>query len=366
MPTDAFRLARIRGIDVRIDLSWLLVLVLVTWSFWARFTLDGGHGRGTALLMAVVGALLLWASVLAHELAHAFEAQRRGVEVRAITLFVFGGATETTSDVRRPVDEFTLAAVGPLTSFVLAGVLAAVAAAWDGAADVAGTLAWLNLGLAVFNLLPGAPLDGGRILRSAVWRATGDRRRGVRAAAVAGQALGWALAGVGVYQLLAVPDGFGDGVWLVFIGWFLAKAAGLERAQGDLEARLAGVPAGRLAAAGPEPVPAGASVEDALVRWFEGREADAVTVVEDGRAVGVLGSTEVARVPAGARAATLVREAMRPLDAVPRVDADTDGTELLASLRDDVVVVTEGDRVVGVVTPARVAAELERARPADG
>src|SRR5438874_1301 len=174
---------RIGGIPVRADTSWLIVLALLTWSFWTRFNLS--YPAGTALVIGVIAAVLFSLSVIAHEIAHALEARHRGIPVGGITMYLFGGATEVYSDeVRRPGGEFALTEVGPWTSIVLAsafGVIAYVSGRlgvqW--VADLCGELGWLNLLLGIFNLLPGAPLDGGRILAAIVWRITGDRWRPV-------------------------------------------------------------------------------------------------------------------------------------------------------------------------------------------
>src|SRR5438105_9469671 len=223
--------ARVGGVPVRVDASWVVIVALVTWSFWDHFLPD--RGAAAALLMAAVAAALFFASVLAHEVAHALEARHRGIEVRSITLYLFGGATETASEARRPGDEFAVTAVGPWTSLVLgcAFGLGAFGADQVGSAavgQVAALLAWVNLILAFFNLLPGAPLDGGRMLDSLVWRVTGDRARGRRVAVVAGRILGAGLIVLGVLEALAVSGGVVPGLWLALIGWFLAQAAGLE------------------------------------------------------------------------------------------------------------------------------------------
>lgn len=237
-----FGIGSVAGVEIRIDRSWLLIALLVTWSFWGRYATDE-RSVALSLAMAVAGALLFFGSVLAHELAHSLEARHRGVEVSGITLFLFGGATETSFDVRRPWDEFSLTAVGPLTSLVLGagfGLVATYAAAADIPVlpELAGNLGWINVALALFNLLPGAPLDGGRILRSAVWAVTDDRTRGVRVAARAGQVMGWLIAGLGAFQLFLAPGSFVAGVWLIFIGWFLAGAAQSELVQRRLQEAL--------------------------------------------------------------------------------------------------------------------------------
>src|SRR5579884_3145352 len=186
---------RIGGITVRAHPSWLVALALVTWSFWDRFDHDPRFTTTAALVMAVVTAALFFASVLAHELGHALEARFRRLPVGGITLFLFGGATEVPEGARRPLDEFVMVAVGPFVSLTLGCGFGLLATAADHTglrplAEVAGVLGWLNVGLAVFNVLPGSPLDGGRMLRAVAWRVTGDRHRAGVIAARAGQVLG--------------------------------------------------------------------------------------------------------------------------------------------------------------------------------
>jgi Zn-dependent protease len=227
---------RIGGVDIRVDGSWLVIAALVTWSLWAQF-----H----SIAMGLAAAVLFFASVLAHELAHALEARHRGIEVRSITLYLFGGATEMASEVRRPGDEFAVTAVGPWTSLVLGCAFGLVAFAADrkgGSASsvgqVAALLAWVNIVLAAFNLLPGAPLDGGRILDSIVWRVTGDRVRARRISTGAGRLIGSGLIILGIAMSLFMGDGLFQGVWLALIGWFLMQAATAERSGPPVPAPL--------------------------------------------------------------------------------------------------------------------------------
>jgi Zn-dependent protease len=217
---------RIAGVDVRVDRSWFIIAAFITWSFWTRFD---------SVVMAVAAAVLFFASLLAHELAHALEARHRGIGVRSITLYLVGGATELETEATRPGDEFAVTAVGPWTSLVLGCAFGLVAFGADrvGSAasevgEVAALLAWVNLLLGFFNLLPGAPLDGGRILDSIVWRVTRDRARARRISTGAGRFLGYALIALGFALAVFVADGVFDGVWLALIGWLLSRAATAE------------------------------------------------------------------------------------------------------------------------------------------
>lgn len=360
-------LARIGGIAVRADASWLLAVALVTWSFWDRFERDPRFGGAAAFAMALAAAVLLFLSVLAHELAHAFEARFRGVPVGGITLFLFGGLTDMRAEARRPLDEFATVAVGPFTSLAVGcgfGLLATTAdhAGLAGVAQVCGELGWLNVGLAVFNLLPGAPLDGGRILRAAAWKITGDRDKATRIAAGAGQVLGTLLVAFGIFEVFFVPGAFTGGLWLAVIGWFLVGAAKSESAAARLRRALDGRPLRRFAARAVDPVPPGATVDDAVDGWFDVFGRDAFFVAEaPGPLVGVLTLDDVRRVPADSRSRVRVSDVMRPIDDVPWLDAATPASAVLDRLQGDgVAVVFDDDEPIGLVTLRDVLARLRR------
>lgn len=232
----AVRILRIRGVDVRLDPSWVVIALLVGWTFLHRFS-DPERSVLVVVVMAVATSLGFFGSVLAHELGHAFEAGHRDLEVHGITLFLFGGVTEMDMHTHRPRDEFTVAAIGPWTSLVLASVFGLGAAALDWylpaleePALVLGLLGWINLFVALFNIIPGAPLDGGRVLRAGLWALTGDRERAKILAARAGQLVAMLVWAVGVWawvdrrQLLAA-------LWFGVIGLFMFAAAHVERRQ---------------------------------------------------------------------------------------------------------------------------------------
>lgn len=225
----SWRLGKILGIEIRVDTSWVFIAFLVAFSLYDTFlslypqlTTVGG------VVIAVAFALLFFGSVLTHEMAHALMAKRRGIEVHGITLFLFGGATHAKVDSRRPQDELVISVLGPVTSLGLGGLFLLVTYALGGAEQpVAGGFRYLggvNILLAVFNMLPGFPLDGGRVLRALVWRATGSLARATRVASIAGQAVGYLLIGSGV-ALVAAGARIVSGLWIAAIGWFLAQAA---------------------------------------------------------------------------------------------------------------------------------------------
>lgn len=224
----SWRAGRLFGIEIRIDTSWVVVAALVVYSLHVRFA-ERFFGLTTlaAVLLALTFGLLFFGSVLAHELGHALVARRRGIEVHGITLFLFGGATHAKVDSRRPQDELVVSVVGPLTSLVLGGLFLFLARALGGAdAPVAwgfGYLGMVNIALAIFNMIPGFPLDGGRVLRALVWSATGSLARATRIASIGGQVVGYLLVAAGAFAL--TRDDPTGAIWLAMIGWFLVQAA---------------------------------------------------------------------------------------------------------------------------------------------
>ena len=279
--TGSFKIARVVGIEIEVHYTWLFALALITWSLAQGFfpTAFPTFDPITDWVLGFVSALLLFASVLIHELSHSFVAMKRGMVVSGITLFIFGGVSRIAGEPRGPKDEFAMSVAGPLTSFALAGCFwllgQVLGPAETPGAAVTWYLAFVNLALGVFNLVPGFPLDGGRALRSLVWGATHNFRRATQVATVVGQVFGFLLIGWGMVQLLA--GDFLGGVWTAFLGWFLNSAAEATR-----HAELAAV----------RPltsVPAGTTLSSAL-KALADQDIYEVWVTEDGRVVGQPGS----------------------------------------------------------------------------
>ncbi|WP_188584341.1 site-2 protease family protein [Egicoccus halophilus] len=366
------RLTRIRGVDVRLDVSLLPFAALVAWFFADRFQL--GHAWPTALTMAAVGCVLFFASILAHELGHALEARHRGLDVQRITLFLFGGVTEMHATSDSPRDEFVVAAVGPWISLVCGALFGLVStfATWTlpaGTAapvsEVAGLLAWVNIVLAVFNLVPGAPLDGGRVLRAGLWWLLDDRRRALRIAARCGQVLaaGLVLLGVRAVQVAGLDGLFGGLLWLA-VGLFLWSAARAELRQSAIDALLEGRRARDLIGALPRAV-----ALDQPLDVFDPQEAadgrSLVPVVgDDGALAGVVAVRELDDLHPTDRAARSARDLLQHVDHLPRVGLDDDVRELIAAFSgsSDAVRVHDGGADLAVVTEREVARALTALR----
>ncbi len=236
MQLGGIRLAKIFGIEIWLDYSWLIIffLIFVTFTFGLLPAMFPELSLPVSILTGLFTTVLFFVSVIAHELGHSIYARSQGLEIRRITLFVFGGASELIEEPKTPRQEFIMAAVGPLTSLgagVIFGILW-----WVGRdigfaplAAIGGILAVINVSLAIFNLLPGFPLDGGRILRSIIWQKTGSLERATRRAAVGGRILGIGLIVLGVIEILF--SRLAGGLWLILIGLFLYQAANLSYAR---------------------------------------------------------------------------------------------------------------------------------------
>ena len=383
----SLRLTRLAGIDVRLDPSLLLFAVLIAWVFGANFL--PRHGTVTTVAMALAATLLFLASVLAHELAHGLEARYRGIRVYGITLFFFGGMTEMRADSRSPRDEFAVSAVGPYASLLCAAIFGLVAtfAADLGPAlagpvgDVAGLLAWLNLFLAAFNLVPGAPLDGGRVLRAGLWWLLGDRYRAVRITGRAGQALAAALAATGLWMVAAgtgllggagqgapLPARLGDspvlGVVLLMVGGFIFQAARTELAQGEMERVLDQRTVDDLLSTS---IPA-VEHDRPLDLVDPGPAERALPVVAEGRVVGVLPASRVRDLHPTDRAARTAAEVMDSVGDLPEVAPQTSLRTLVDHLLagHEMVVVRSAGTPVAVLREPEVARGLHRLRRGHG
>src|SRR5690348_243241 len=264
MPTNAVRIGRIAGIEIRVHPSWLIVFVLVTWSLATAYFPEQDPAFTTAENwgLAAISALLLFGAVLLHELSHSVVAKQRGLGVDSITLFVFGGVSSLAGEPRRPGTQFLVAAAGPIMSLAVAAVAFALSVGLAGvslgAAVMFRYLATVNVLLAVFNLIPGFPLDGGRVLQSLIWKATSDRVRATRIAGGVGQGVAYLFIFWGLWQMFT--GNFVGGLWIAFIGWFLLSAASGTVRQLALEEQLGGLTVGEIMRREPITVGPGVSI----------------------------------------------------------------------------------------------------------
>jgi Zn-dependent protease/CBS domain-containing protein len=366
-----FRAGSITGIEIRIDYTWFVIFALILWTL-TRGVFPGmypSQPAHTYLLMGAAGTLLFFASLLAHELAHSMVALSRGIGVESITLFIFGGVAQAKEEFRTPGDEFLVAAAGPVMSLALAGAFQALvwatvqAGVSPAVTSVASYLALINFVLAVFNLFPGFPLDGGRLLRAIVWKRTGDVRRATRIASDGGKAFGFMLMALGLLNLFAGnPLG---GAWLVFIGWFVRMAADASYVQQELRSAMEGATARDVMTADPQTVTPGETLQHFLDDYVLHGRHHSYPIVDRARPLGLITLDRVRSVPKQDWPSRTVHDAMVPLSAEIAVAPDDDMTEALQKLNASPlgrVLVTQDGRLVGLISQSDIARWLERVR----
>jgi Zn-dependent protease/CBS domain-containing protein len=363
-------LGRLGGVQVRIHWSWLVVFALIVWSLAATVfpSQNPELSDGVHLAMAVVAALLFFASVLLHELGHAWQARRDGLEIDGITLWLFGGVAQFKGAFPNPGAEFRIAIAGPLVTVILSGgfallALAGLPSAVDG---VAAWLGYINLTLLVFNLIPALPLDGGRVLRAALWRARGDLGWATRVAADVGMGFGYLFIALGV--LMFIVEGSFSGAWLAFIGWFLLQAATAEARYVATEQALAGLHVRDLMVRNPVVVDPEITVGRFMDEVASSRRFTTYPVVDrGGRPIGLLAFSSVAAVPRSEWDTRRVRDTMIPLGQVPLLAETTSAVDALADLssrpgQNRGLVVNNGD-LDGLLSITDLARALEARRP---
>jgi Zn-dependent protease/CBS domain-containing protein len=354
------RLGRVAGIPVGANWSVAVVLLLIAWLLGASYLPSANPHQPQALywLAAAAAALLFLASLLAHEMSHAVVARRNGVQVRSITLWMLGGVAELGGDPPNAGADLRIALAGPATSAAAAGLFLGLAVglhtlgATAVAVSAAGWLAVMNAVLAVFNMLPGAPLDGGRVLRALLWRHYRDRQRAESAAARAGQFVGAVIIAAGLAEL--VGWGSVGGLWLMLIGWFMISAASAEQAAAAAEAALRGLRVADVMTDNPQLGPAWITVQDFIVRTAARSDQDAFPVVDlSGGLVGLALTDQLAKIPLDDRPTLRLDQVAMAVPAEYLASPDDPAGPLLTRrpLGGQVVAVVLADgRVTGIVT----------------
>lgn len=364
------RVGSVGGVEISLDYSWFIIFFLILGTFAGAVFPAHAPGMDWAayLIMGLVGAALFFGSLLAHELSHAFMAIRRGIGVQGITLFIFGGMARTERDASSPADEFLIAVVGPLMSLLLAALFYGLAfATSQGGAPLAITvvaeyLGLLNLALAIFNLFPGFPLDGGRLLRATLWHFTGSMRKATRVAAAAGRLLGWAIIGLGLFALI-VGGALIGGLWFVFIGWFLSHAAQASYQHVLLNEVLSPLTARRAMTPDPETVSPDLSLEELVHGYFLERPYGSFPVTDDGVPIGLVTLAQVKAVPRADWKGTIVADIMSPLVETFTVSPETPMMDVLQGMQKHEtsrVLVVRDWELVGIISGSDLASWLDR------
>ena len=370
--TASLRFGRIAGIPVGASWSALLIALLIAWSLGGQLLPAQVPGLAPAAywLAGAAGAGLFLGSLLAHEIGHALVARRAGLRVRGITLWLLGGVAQLEDEPKSPGDELRVAIVGPAVSLALAvgfGLVALGLSAAGSPALVGVVAAWLALGnaaLAVFNLLPAAPLDGGRVLRGLLWRHHGNR---VRASVTATRAGVWVGGGLVAYGLLGAFTGWGIGtLWTALVGWFLVTAARQERDQAILGRGLGGLRADQVMAPAPAVAPAWFTVDAFLRNYVEPWRATLLPVRSfDGHPAGVVTAAALYAVPQDRRHIVRAGDVAIPMSALPVVAPDQPVGDLAARLAGGrtVAAVVAGGQLLGLITADDLARAAHGERP---
>ena len=365
----SFRLGKVFGIPFEVNLSWVVIFVLVAMTLATSYFPDvkGAQGAPAWLLgaLGIVTALLFFASILAHELCHALVTKLEGGKVEKITLFIFGGVAQIEEEPRSPGRELLMAAAGPAMSLFIAGVCFLAyrvgADTWPWwVIQTLRYLATINLFVGVFNLLPGFPLDGGRVFRSILWAITGDILKATRWATRSGQVIGWGMVALAVYGTLRGDTSL---LWFGLVGWFIAWLAGAAYRQQEMQSRLAGLTIDTIMTPHPEYVDGELSVEALVNEHMLGRQHSRYPVIDNGAIIGVVALSDVKKIPRPdwpyRRVAEITDKDLGNLS----VDAATPVQSTLARLAADksgaLLVVRDG-RLVGIVTRSDVIDTLNR------
>jgi Zn-dependent protease/CBS domain-containing protein len=363
----SFSLGRVAGVPIGVNWSWLLVLVLVTWSLAAAVFPEQNPGLSdvTYGVMAGIAAVLFFACLLLHELGHAAIARREGMEIDGITLWVFGGVARFKGMFPSAGAEFRIAIAGPLVSLALGTGLIAVSVAVPLPTAVDGVVSWLgriNLILLAFNMLPALPLDGGRVLRSVLWHRMGDFSRATRIAGALGRGFGHAMIAFGLVTFIVGAPG---GLWFAFIGWFLAASAGAEARLAEARVMLEGLTVRDAMVPDPDTVAADASLEAFMTEVFAPSRHTAYPVTDGDAVVGTVIFRAVAAVPRTEWASRRVRDTMVPLSETLVLSPDQPLFEAAVELMQTAAargVVISGGRLAGLLTLSDLSRLLELRR----
>jgi Zn-dependent protease len=382
----SIKLARVFGIRIGVDVSWFFVFFLVIYWLTGQFQEGSRYSDATAFALGVLSAVLLFGSIVLHELGHALAARRLGIGIASIDLWLFGGLAKMERDTRTAGEEFKVAAAGPAVTLVIAVVCFGLAALISGAGtavdaagvqasgndpavDVLGWVALVNFSLLVFNLIPGFPLDGGRIARAIVWWRTGDRSRATRLAARLGRGVAYLMVGAGIFIAIATGDVFG-GIWLAVIGLFLGSAARQSEYQNEVQSRIEGVRVADVMDSEPVAVYGDLSLDRAWEEFFLRYGWPWFPVVDrESKLVGVVAAESVESVPEQARPSRNVASVMAADDGGGSLRVGFEepleallGREGLARLGAIMAVDREGV-LRGVVTADRVRQALRPVAP---
>ena len=338
MNNQSFPIGKVFGIPLRIDYSWFLIFALITWTLATGYFPAEFKSWPVAeyWIVGLVTAAVFFASVLLHELGHSLVARRYNITVNSITLLIFGGVSEIKTEPASALSEFWISISGPVVSLLLAGIfylLALVFTAVDPLLALTKYLAYINLLLGAFNLIPGFPLDGGGVLMSIVWGITHKRHVGLLVAASVGSFFAYAFIVLGAYQVL--NGGFLDGLWTVFIGWFLLSASGGEVRREKIKSSLLGHRVSEAMSLGYTNIPADTTLQYLVDEHILGGSRRSFVIKKGDAVVGLLTMHALQSVPKEKWAATTVDQVMIPTSQIKQIGPNTELWEAIEEMDRD-------------------------------
>lgn len=368
----SIRLFKIAGIDIYINFSWIIIVVFLTFSLatgWFPIYYPG-WSVATYWIVGFISAVLLFVSVLLHELAHSLVARARGIGVSSITLFIFGGVSNIEQEPTSPGAEFQLAFVGPLTSLVIGALAFLLELPLRGSNSplgaILGYLAISNILLGIFNLIPGFPLDGGRVLRSIIWKISGSFRTATRAATIVGEIIAYLFILWGIF--LFFTGAFLDGIWIGFIGWFLLNSAHAASSQVMLQSMFRGVTVDQVMNPHPMTVPANISLQKLVQEYFLPQGLRFALVMQGDQLAGLITLSDIRHFSQDQWGQVPVDQAMIPLDRLHVISPTQDLNDVLPLMTGQDVnqlpVVQDG-RLVGILSRDAIMRFLEIRRSLD-
>ena len=359
------KLGHIRGIEIGLHYSWFIIALLIAFSLASHFhAVNPGWNVAVIWTAAIITSVLFFVTLLLHELAHSLVATSRGLRVRAITLFALGGVSQIESDASDAKSEFWIAIVGPLTSLIIGAVLIGIVRALEpqpateAATPVTAVLLWLgyiNMGLAAFNMIPGYPLDGGRVLRAIIWWANKNGQRATRLAAQVGQVVAFLFILFGLYRFFVGANV--GGLWIAFIGWFLLDAARSSYIQVGIMAGLRDHRVGEIMERDCASVPGYISLRDFVDQYLLHSSSRCFVVTQDHHPIGLITPEDAKKIGPDNWNQTSVQSVMRPLTQLPSVPPDTPAVkalELMSRERVNELAVISNGHLEGIFSRAQV------------
>jgi len=359
----SIKLFKIFGIEIRLDYSWFIIFGLFAYFFGVSYfpSVLPDVGNGILVLVTFVTVILFFTSVLIHELSHSLVARKKGIPVERITLFLFGGMAQIEKEPETPSSEFIMAIVGPAASFVLAmffGIILFFTRDFAIIAEPVKYLAIINLVLGIFNMLPGYPLDGGRVLRSIIWKSTGDLKKATLIASNAGRALGFLLVALGIFYIFV--GSFINGIWLAFIGWFLQSSAQTGYRQLVFETSIKGIKVGDVVNENIVDVTGDTTiqslVDDYFMKYRYGR-FPIVDGLKSRKLVGVISIHDVKEVPREQWENVKVGDVVSKISEKEIADVSMEVSEAIRKMiKNDIghLVVMSGGKLRGIITRSDV------------